>query len=66
VRLGRFVVDDCVDSFDVETTGGEIGGEEEGDFAVTEGFDGSDTLELLLVDRPRRDGKEVHGMLTCS
>lgn len=42
--LGGFVVDDYIDAFDVETAGGEVGGEEEVDFAVAEGFDGFYTL----------------------
>lgn len=47
--MWRFVVDDCVDALDIETTGREIGTKEEGDFAITEGFYGSDTLFLLSV-----------------
>lgn len=36
--LRGFIVDNCVDTFDVETTGGQICGEEMGDFAISEGF----------------------------
>lgn len=43
-RLGSFVVDDGVDFFDVETTGGQVGGEQEVDLAVAEGFYAGDTL----------------------
>jgi hypothetical protein len=42
--LGCFVVDDCVDAFDVETSRCEIGCEEEGDFAVSECLNTCDTL----------------------
>lgn len=45
VGLGRFVVDDDFDAFDVETTRSEIGSEEEVGFAIAEGFDGCYTLE---------------------
>lgn len=45
VGLGRFVVDDDFNAFDVETTGSEIGGEEEVGFAITERFDGCYTLK---------------------
>lgn len=38
--LGGFVVYDDVDAFDVEAARGEVGCEEEVDFAVAEGLDG--------------------------
>lgn len=49
VRLRRFVVDDCFDAFDVETAGGEVGGEEEGGGAGAEGLDACDALLGALV-----------------
>lgn len=45
VGLGRFVVDDDLDIFDIETTGSKVGGEEEVSFAVAERLDGCYTLE---------------------
>lgn len=44
VGLGGFVVDYGVDTLDVETAGGEVGGEEEGGFSVAEELDACDTL----------------------
>lgn len=45
VRLRCFVVDDCFNALDIKTTGGNVGSEEERDSAVTEIFDGFDTLD---------------------
>jgi hypothetical protein len=44
VGLGSFVVEDCGYVFYIETTGGEIGGEEEGDAVGAERFYCFDTL----------------------
>lgn len=38
--LGCLVVDDSIDIFDVETTGGKIGSEKKVDAAISEAFDG--------------------------
>lgn len=46
--LGGFVVEDCGYVFDVETTRGEIGGEEEGDAVGAEGFNGFNTLLFVI------------------
>jgi hypothetical protein len=46
VALGGFVVNNGFHALDIQTTGGNIGGEEEGDLAVTEVFNGFDTLEI--------------------
>lgn len=46
VGLRCFVVDDCVDALDIQTTGSKISGEEEGDFAITEGLHTGDTLKI--------------------
>jgi hypothetical protein len=46
VALWGFVVDDCLDTFDIETTRGEISGKKEVSLAVSEAFNGFDTLRI--------------------
>lgn len=48
VGLRCGIVEDSVDVFDVETTGGKISSKEEIDGAGTEGFDG--VYSLLSID----------------
>ena len=60
VALGCFVVDDCFDALDVQTTRGEVGGEEEGDIAVTEVFDAFNTLRIFCYSYVSL-GKAVDG-----
>lgn len=42
--LRCFVINDCIYVFDIEATGCEIGGQEEIDAAISEAFNGRDTL----------------------
>lgn len=51
VRLGRFVVDDDFDAFDVEAAGGKVSGEEEVGFAIAERLDGCYTLCSVILDQ---------------
>jgi hypothetical protein len=44
VALRSFVVNDSFNTFDIQTTGGNVGGEEESNLAVSEVFNGFDTL----------------------
>jgi len=44
IGLWGFEIDDAVDVFDIETSRGEVGGQEVVYCAVTEGFDGFNTL----------------------
>lgn len=48
MRLRSFVVDDRINTFDIETTRGKISGEEERGLSVTECFYTFDTLKLLV------------------
>lgn len=46
VALGGFVVNDGFDTLDIQTTGRNVGGKKEGDLAVSEVFNGCDTLRV--------------------
>lgn len=56
VALGGFVVNDGFDTLDIQTTGRNVGGEKEGNLAITEVFNGFDTLEtdISMVRIKRR------------
>jgi len=49
VGLWGLVVDDCVDAFDVETTRGDVCGEQEVNLAVAEGLNAGDTLGIVSL-----------------
>jgi len=49
VTLRSFVVNDGFDTLDIQTTGGNVGGEEESNLAISEVFNGFDTLNQKLV-----------------
>jgi hypothetical protein len=44
VALGGLVVNDSLDTLDIQTTRRNVGGEKEGNLAISEVFDGFDTL----------------------
>lgn len=44
MALWGFIVDDCLDTLDIETTRGQIGGEEEIRISVSEALNTFDTL----------------------
>ena len=48
MALRSFVVNDGFDTLDIQTTGRDIGGQEEGDLAVSEVFNGFDTLRTAV------------------
>ena len=54
--MGDVVVEDVRNTFDIESTSGDIGGDQDVDRAVLEGGDGSLPLRLsdVSVDRRRR------------
>lgn len=60
VRLGRLVVEHGRDGADVETAGGEVGGEKVGGVGGSEGFDGGDALLGEKVRFMLRESAEVN------
>lgn len=44
MALGSFVVDDCLNALDIQTTRRNVGSEKEGNLAISEVFNGFDTL----------------------
>lgn len=52
MALGSLVVNDGLDTLDIQTTRRNIGGEKESNLAISEVFDGFDTLygKLVFVD----------------
>jgi hypothetical protein len=51
VALGSLVVNDGLNTLDIQTTRRNVGGQEEGNLAISEVFDGFDTLygKLALI-----------------
>ena len=63
----QVVVEDMADAGDVDAARGDVGGDEDADFAVTEGLQGALALALALVAVDRGDGiflfRQVLGQL---